>query len=135
VSVIAIPLESGATRGESLLPDSCQSAFAGSLDFESTAASCTGGEKQENELLFMALFLQLLKTRWPGSGDRADGCVSAPARPTEKLPPRTLWTIHFLEGVVSLAERGVPPLCGVSTATCLFTKTGRAVPIKVWFYA
>jgi len=75
----------------------------------------------------------------PGGRGQRGSCpigvaCSAPAAQQELR--RTLRDDHFLgKALVSLAERGVPPLCRrEARRSCCFTKPAVAVPIQVWFY-
>ncbi len=108
--------------------------FAGSLDFESTSARLQRVVKtKKTELLFMALFLQLLKPGGRAAVIVPDGVLFGSSKAHKELR-RTLVDDHFLEGVVSLPSGVFRPYAGVSTAILLFTKTGRGGTDQVWFY-
>jgi type I restriction enzyme M protein len=108
--------------------------FAGSLDYENTAKDLQQIVKtRKTELLFLALFLRLLK-----SGGRAavivpDGVLfgSSTAHTTLR---RILVEDQKLEAVVSLPGGVFKPYAGVSTAILLFTKTNSGGTDYVWFY-
>ncbi len=108
--------------------------FAGSLDYESTSAKLQRVAKtKKTELLFMALFLQLLKPGGRAAVIVPDGVLFGSSKAHKELR-RTLVEDHFLEGVVSLPSGVFRPYAGVSTAILFFTKTGRGGTDQVWFY-
>lgn len=108
--------------------------FAGSLDFETTAKDLLGIVKTKaTELLFVALFLRLLKP-----GGRAavivPDIVLFGATNAHKTLRRVLVEDHKLEGIVSLPSGVFRPYAAVSTAILLFTKTNSGGTDNVWFY-
>jgi type I restriction enzyme M protein len=108
--------------------------FAGSLDYESTSGKLQRVVKtKKTELLFMALFLQLLKPGGRAAVIVPDGVLFGSSKAHKELR-RTLVEEHFLEGVVSLPSGVFRPYAGVSTAILFFTKTGRGGTDQVWFY-
>ena len=108
--------------------------FAGSLDYESTSGKLQRVVKtKKTELLFMALFLQLLKPGGRAAVIVPDGVLFGSSKAHKELR-RTLVEDHFLEGVVSLPSGVFRPYAGVSTAILFFTKTGRGGTDFVWFY-
>jgi type I restriction enzyme M protein len=108
--------------------------FAGSLDYESTSGKLQRVVKtKKTELLFMALFLHLLKPGGRAAVIVPDGVLFGSSKAHKELR-RTLVEEHFLEGVVSLPSGVFRPYAGVSTAILLFTKTGRGGTDQVWFY-
>jgi type I restriction enzyme M protein len=108
--------------------------FAGSLDYESTSGKLQRVVKtKKTELLFMALFLQLLKPGGRAAVIVPDGVLFGSSKAHKELR-RTLLEDHFLEGVVSLPSGVFRPYAGVSTAILFFTKTGRGGTDQVWFY-
>ena len=108
--------------------------FAGSLDYESTSGKLQQVVKtKKTELLFMALFLQLLKPGGRAAVIVPDGVLFGSSKAHKELR-RTLVEDHFLEGVVSLPSGVFRPYAGVSTAILFFTKTGRGGTDSVWFY-
>ena len=108
--------------------------FAGSLDYESTSGKLQRVVKtKKTELLFMALFLQLLKPGGRAAVIVPDGVLFGSSKAHKELR-RTLVEDHFLEGVVSLPSGVFRPYAGVSTAILFFTKTGRGGTDNVWFY-
>jgi type I restriction enzyme M protein len=108
--------------------------FAGSLDTESISAKLQRVvNTRKTELLFMALFLQLLKPGGRAAVIVPDGVLFGSSKAHKELR-RTLVEEHFLEGVVSLPSCVFRPYAGVSTAILFFTKTGRGGTDQVWFY-
>ena len=99
--------------------------FAGSLDYASTSGKLQRVVKtKKTELLFMALFLQLLKPGGRAAVIVPDGVLFGSYNAHRSLRQQ-LVEEHFLEGVVSLPSGVFRPYAGVSTAILLFTKTGR----------
>ncbi len=108
--------------------------FAGSLDYEATSQRLQRVVRtKKTELLFMALFLQLLKPGGRAAVIVPDGVLFGSSKAHKELR-RSLVEDHFLEGVVSLPSGVFKPYAGVSTAILLFTKTGKGGTEKVWFY-
>jgi len=108
--------------------------FAGSLDYASTSGKLQRVVKtKKTELLFMALFLQLLKPGGRAAVIVPDGVLFGSSNAHRSLRQQ-LVEEHFLEGVVSLPGGVFRPYAGVSTAILLFTKTGRGGTDSVWFY-
>jgi type I restriction enzyme M protein len=108
--------------------------FAGSLDHESTAKDLQQMVKtRKTELLFLALFLRLLR-----SGGRAavivpDGVLFGSST-AHKALRRLLVEEQKLEAVISMPSGVFRPYAGVSTAILLFTKTNSGGTDRVWFY-
>jgi len=109
--------------------------FAGSLDYENTAKDLLQIVKtKKTELLFLALFLRLLK---PG-GRRAavivpDGVLFGSSKAHKELR-RLLVEDQKLDAVVSLPGGVFKPYAGVSTAILIFTRTNSGGTDHVWFY-
>jgi type I restriction enzyme M protein len=126
--------EDGATEENKYTLILANPPFAGSLDYESTSSKLQRVVKtKKTELLFMALFLQLLKPGGRAAVIVPDGVLFGSSKAHKELR-RTLVEDHFLEGVVSLPSGVFRPYAGVSTAILLFTKTGRGGTDQVWFY-
>jgi type I restriction enzyme M protein len=108
--------------------------FAGSLDYESCSKDLQRIVKtKKTELLFVALFLRLLK-----SGGRAavivpDGVLFGSSNAHKGLR-RMLVEDQKLDGVISMPSGVFKPYAGVSTAILLFTKTNSGGTDNVWFY-
>ena len=108
--------------------------FAGSLDYESTAKDLQQVVKtKKTELLFLALFLRLLRTGGRAAVIVPDGVLFGSSNAHKELR-RTLVEDHKLDGIVKLPSGVFKPYAGVSTAILLFTKTGVGGTDHVWFY-
>ena len=108
--------------------------FAGSLDYENTAKDLLAIVKtKKTELLFLALFLRLLKPGGRAAVIVPDGVLFGTSKAHKELR-RTLVEDHKLDGVVSLPPGAFKPYAGVSTAILLFTKTNSGGTDYVWFY-
>ena len=108
--------------------------FAGSLDYESTAKDLLQVVKtKKTELLFLALFLRLLKPGGRAAVIVPDGVLFGSSKAHKELR-RMLVEEQKLDGVVSLPPGVFRPYAGVSTAIVLFTKTNSGGSDHVWFY-
>ena len=108
--------------------------FAGSLDKSGVARDLTWAVNTgKTELLFVALFLRLLKAGGRAAVIVPDGVLFG-ASNAHKAIRQNLVENHKLDGVVSLPSGVFKPYAGVSTAILLFTKTGAGGTGDVWFY-
>ncbi|OFW35621.1 MAG: DNA methyltransferase [Acidobacteria bacterium RIFCSPLOWO2_12_FULL_67_14] len=108
--------------------------FAGSLDYENTAKDLLQIVKtKKTELLFLALFLRLLKPGGRAAVIVPDGVLFGSSRAHKELR-RLLVEEQKLDAVVSLPGGVFKPYAGVSTAILLFTKTNSGGTDHVWFY-
>jgi len=108
--------------------------FAGSLDYENTAKDLLAIVKtRKTELLFLALFLRLMKPGGRAAVIVPDGVLFGSSKAHKELR-RMLVEEHKLDGVVSLPAGAFKPYAGVSTAILLFTKTNSGGTDQVWFY-
>src|SRR5215470_4996250 len=108
--------------------------FAGSLDYESCAKDLQQVVKtKKTELLFLALFLRLLKPGGRAAVIVPDGVLFGSSN-AHKTLRRILVEDQKLDGVVSLPGGVFKPYAGVSTAILLFTKTNSGGTDYVWFY-
>ena len=108
--------------------------FAGSLDYESTAKDLLQVVKtKKTELLFLALFLRLLKPGGRAAVIVPDGVLFGSTKAHKELR-RMLVEDQKLDGIVSLPSGVFKPYAGVSTAILLFTKTNSGGTDHVWFY-
>jgi type I restriction enzyme M protein len=108
--------------------------FAGSLDYESTAKDLQQIVKtKKTELLFLALFLRLLKVGGRAAVIVPEGVLFGSSRAHKELR-RMLIEEHKLDAVISLPAGVFRPYAGVSTAILAFTKTGVGGTDYVWFY-
>src|SRR5438309_2818926 len=108
--------------------------FAGSLDYESSAKDLQQVVKtKKTELLFLALFLRLLKPGGRAAVIVPDGVLFGSSNAHKSLR-RMLIEDQKLDAVVSLPGGVFKPYAGVSTAILLFTKTNSGGTDQVWFY-
>jgi len=104
--------------------------FAGSLDYESTSGKLQRVVKtKKTELLFMALFLQLLKPGGRAAVIVPDGVLFGSSKAHKELR-RTLVEDHFLEGVVSLPSGVFRPYAGVTRQSCSSPRPAGVAPIR-----
>lgn len=108
--------------------------FAGSLDYESAAKDLLQVVKtKKTELLFLALFLRLLKPGGRAAVIVPDGVLFGSSK-AHKVLRKMLVEDQKLDGVVKLPSGVFKPYAGVSTAILLFTKTNSGGTDNVWFY-
>jgi len=108
--------------------------FAGSLDFESVAKDLQQVVKtKKTELLFLALFLRLLKPGGRAAVIVPDGVLFGSSN-AHKAIRRMLVEDQKLDAVISLPGGVFKPYAGVSTAILVFTKTNSGGTDYVWFY-
>ena len=108
--------------------------FAGSLDYENTAKDLLQIVKtKKTELLFLALFLRLLKPGGRAAVIVPDGVLFGSSKAHKELR-RLLVEEQKLDAVVKLPGGVFRPYAGVSTAILLFTKTNSGGTEHVWFY-
>jgi type I restriction enzyme M protein len=108
--------------------------FAGSLDNESTSKDLQRVVKtKKTELLFLALFLKLLKAGGRAAVIVPDGVLFGSSKAHKDLR-RILVEDQKLDAVVKLPSGVFRPYAGVSTAILFFTKTNSGGTDEVWFY-
>jgi type I restriction enzyme M protein len=108
--------------------------FAGSLDYENVAKDLLQTVKtKKTELLFLALFLRLLKPGGRAAVIVPDGVLFGSST-AHKTLRKMLVEEHKLDAVVSLPGGVFKPYAGVSTAIVFFTKTNSGGTDHVWFY-
>jgi len=108
--------------------------FAGSLDYEGTSKDLLEVVKtKKTELLFLALFLRLLKPGGRAAVIVPDGVLFGSSKAHKELR-RTLVEDQKLEAVISLPGGVFRPYAGVSTGILIFTKTNSGGTDHVWFY-
>jgi type I restriction enzyme M protein len=108
--------------------------FAGSLDYENTAKDLLQIVKtKKTELLFLALFLRLLKPGGRAAVIVPDGVLFGSSKAHKELR-RILVEDQKLDAVTSLPSGVFRPYAGVSTAVLTFTKTNSGGTDFVWFY-
>lgn len=108
--------------------------FAGSLDYETTAKDLQKIVKtKKTELLFLALFIKLLKPGGRAAVIVPDGVLFGSST-AHKTLRKMLVEEQRLDGIVKLPSGVFRPYAGVSTAILLFTKTNSGGTDAVWFY-
>jgi type I restriction enzyme M protein len=108
--------------------------FAGSLDYESVAKDLQRTVKtKKTELLFLALFLRLLKPGGRAAVIVPDGVLFGSSNAHKSLR-KMLVEDQKLDAVVKLPSGVFRPYAGVSTAILIFTRTDSGGTDDVWFY-
>jgi type I restriction enzyme M protein len=108
--------------------------FAGSLDYEGTSKDLLEVVKtKKTELLFLALFMRLLKPGGRAAVIVPDGVLFGSSKAHKELR-RMLVEDQKLEAVISLPGGVFRPYAGVSTGILIFTKTNSGGTDHVWFY-
>ncbi len=108
--------------------------FAGSLDYESCAKNIQAVVKtKKTELLFLALFLRLLKTGGRAAVIVPDGVLFGSSKAHKDLRQKDCGRAKA-EAIISMPSGVFKPYAGVSTAIMIFTKTMSGGTDKVWFY-
>ena len=88
---------------------------------------------KKTELLFLALFLRMLKTGGRCACIVPDGVLFGSSKAHQSIR-KELIENHQLRAVISMPSGVFKPYAGVSTAVLVFTKTGAGGTDKVWFY-
>ena len=108
--------------------------FKGSLDADIVSADLLKVCKtKKTELLFLALFLRMLKVGGRCACIVPDGVLFGSST-AHKAIRKELIEGNRLEAVISMPSGVFKPYAGVSTAILIFTKTGHGGTDKVWFY-
>lgn len=108
--------------------------FKGSLDADTVSADLLKVCKtKKTELLFLALFLRMLKKGGRGAVIVPDGVLFGSST-AHKAIRKELVDGNRLEAVISMPSGVFKPYAGVSTGILIFTKTGHGGTDKVWFY-
>lgn len=108
--------------------------FAGSLDYESTSKDLQRIVRtKKTELLFLALFVKLLKPGGRAAVIVPDGVLFGSST-AHKTLRKVLVEDQKLDAVVKLPAGVFRPYAGVSTAILFFTKTDSGGTDDVWFY-
>ena len=108
--------------------------FKGSLDADIVSADLLKICKtKKTELLFLALFLRMLKVGGRGAVIVPDGVLFGSST-AHKAIRKELVERNWLEAVISMPSGVFKPYAGVSTGILVFTKTGHGGTDKVWFY-
>lgn len=108
--------------------------FAGSLDYENCAKDLQSIVKtKKTELLFVALFLRLLKPGGRAAVIVPEGVLFGSSKAHKRLR-EILVEEQKLDAIISLPSGVFRPYAGVSTAILVFTKTNSGGTDHVWFY-
>lgn len=108
--------------------------FKGSLDADIVSADLLKLCKtKKTELLFLALFLRMLKVGGRAAVIVPDGVLFGSSKAHRDIR-RELVENHRLQAVISMPSGVFKPYAGVSTAVLVFTKTGHGGTDDVWFY-
>lgn len=108
--------------------------FKGSLDYDIVSQDLLKVAKtKKTELLFLILFLKMLKTGGRCACIVPDGVLFGSSK-AHKAIRKELVEENCLEAVISMPSGVFKPYAGVSTAILIFTKTGHGGTDRVWFY-
>lgn len=108
--------------------------FKGSLDYEAVSADLLKVTKtKKTELLFLALFLRILKKGGRAAVIVPDGVLFGSSKAHKQIRQEIIER-NKLDAVISMPSGVFKPYAGVSTAILVFTKTGSGGTDKVWFY-
>lgn len=108
--------------------------FKGSLDADTVSADLLKVCKtKKTELLFLVLFLRMLKTGGRCACIVPDGVLFGSSK-AHLDARKAIVEDNRLEAVISMPSGVFKPYAGVSTAILIFTKTGYGGTDKVWFY-
>lgn len=108
--------------------------FKGSLDYDIVSADLLKVCKtKKTELLFLVLFLRMLKTGGRCACIVPDGVLFGSST-AHKAIRKEIIENNRLEAVISMPSGVFKPYAGVSTAVLIFTKTGHGGTDQVWFY-
>lgn len=108
--------------------------FKGSLDADTVSADLLKVCKtKKTELLFLALFLRMLKIGGRCACIVPDGVLFGSST-AHKAIRKEIIENNRLEAVISMPSGVFKPYAGVSTGILIFTKTGHGGTDNVWFY-
>lgn len=108
--------------------------FKGTLDADSVSASLLKVAKtKKTELLFLALFIRILKIGGRCACIVPDGVLFGSSKAHKQIR-KAIIEDNRLEAVISMPSGVFKPYAGVSTGILIFTKTGHGGTDKVWFY-
>ena len=108
--------------------------FKGTVDAESIHDNLKAvTNTKKTELLFLALFLRMLKKGGQCACIVPDGVLFSASKAHKDIR-RELVENHQLRAVISMPSGVFKPYAGVSTAVLVFTKTGAGGTENVWFY-
>ena len=108
--------------------------FKGSLDADTVSTDLLKVCKtKKTELLFLALFLRMLKVGGRCACIVPDGVLFGSST-AHKAIRKEIVEGNRLEAVISMPSGVFKPYAGVSTGILIFTKTGHGGTDNVWFY-
>ena len=108
--------------------------FKGTVDAESIHDNLKAvTNTKKTELLFLALFLRMLKKGGQCACIVPDGVLFGSSKAHQSIRKEIVEN-HQLRAVISMPSGVFKPYAGVSTAVLVFTKTGAGGTDKVWFY-
>lgn len=108
--------------------------FKGTIDAESINDNLKAvTNTKKTELLFLALFLRMLKKGGRCACIVPDGVLFGSSKAHRSIRKELVET-HRLRAVISMPSGVFKPYAGVSTAVLVFTKTDAGGTDKVWFY-
>ena len=108
--------------------------FKGSLDYDSVTPDLLKMCKtKKTELLFLALFIKMLKVGGRCACIVPDGVLFGSSKAHKDIRKQIVEE-NRLEAVISMPSGVFKPYAGVSTAILIFTKTGHGGTDNVWFY-
>jgi len=108
--------------------------FKGTIDAESIHDNLKNiTNTKKTELLFLALFLRMLKKGGRCACIVPDGVLFGGSKAHQSIR-REIIENHQLIAVISMPSGVFKPYAGVSTAVLVFAKTGAGGTDKVWFY-
>ena len=108
--------------------------FKGTLDADSVSANLLKVAKtKKTELLFLALFIRMLKIGGRCACIVPDGVLFGSSNAHKQIR-KAIIEDNRLEAVISMPSGVFKPYASVSTGILIFTKTGHGGTDKVWFY-
>lgn len=108
--------------------------FKGTVDAESINDNLKAvTNTKKTEILFLALFLRMLKKGGQCACIVPDGVLFGSSKAHQAIR-KELVENHQLRAVISMPSGVFKPYAGVSTAILVFTKTGAGGTEDVWFY-
>lgn len=108
--------------------------FKGTVDAESIHDNLKAvTNTKKTELLFLALFLRLLKKGGRCACIVPDGVLFGSSKAHKSIRQEIIEN-HQLQAIISMPSGVFKPYAGVSTAVLVFTKTGAGGTENVWFY-
>ena len=108
--------------------------FKGSLDYDAVMPDLLKVCKtKKTELLFIALFLRMLKVGGRCACIVPEGVLFGSSKAHKDIRKKLIEE-NRLEAIISMPSGVFKPYAGVSTGILIFTKTGHGGTDNVWFY-